>query len=327
MPIKILIGSSSETLPIAQAVQNELRHRSNKGATSYFPVLWNQNVISKSKYTIPELLRQLKDSDCAIFIFGKDDVLNSRGQKKNVTRDNVIFEFGLATGVLGLEKSFIIKSDKATLPSDFSGLSYANYREEYLELSTQAEIGSAVTEFEQSIKKILSHSVNEECYISWDNYYSNIKSLCKKISKSPRLGGFRFDIILGISRGGVIVADLISRVFCARTPLASIWADYYTEQPEISFDGSDINESLFSTLSSNNYKNILIVDDITRTGQTITKVALLLKKRYPKKNIKTAVVYVPKSPSSIKDKVDYYAEVIDDPNILMPYSKLDCIIN
>lgn len=317
MSINIFIGSSKESVEVAQHVQKELRNRNSK----YFPVIWNQAVVKSSEFVIPELTKILQNSQYAIFIFHDDDVKKSRGKSSKVVRDNVLFEFGLAVGILGRENCFVFKSKDTKVPSDFEGLQYSIYDKEKLDFNPLAEMGEAVTDFEYKIKsndykEIFNNIVN------WNDYCFTVNAICQKISKSPRQDGFRFDIIVGISRGGIVSADLINRKFLTKVPMACLWGDYYENQPEISFDTSsaEINTYLFEALKSDKYKNILVVDDITRTGRTLIKATDLLRSKFENKNIKSAVLYVP---DKHKTKVDYYGEIIENLDIAMPYSILD----
>ncbi len=317
MAINIFIGSSSESLDIAQAVQTELRKRN----FNYFPIIWNQGVVKASKYVIPELIAELNKSQYGIFIFNDDDIKKSRGKSVKVVRDNVLFEFGLAVGILGSENCFVFKSQEAKVPSDFDGLSYAIYNKDNLKINVLAEMGQAISEFEHAIKTNDYTEIFNNI-VTWNDYCFNVNTICKKISKSPRQNGFRFDIIVGISRGGIIAADLINRKFLTKVPLMCIWADYYTDQPKILFEtpNTDINTHMFEALKSDKYKNILIVDDITRTGETLMSATEILKNKFKDKTIKSAVLYVPEKH---KGKVDYYAEIIENLEIAMPYSILD----
>ncbi|MGN1001532.1 MAG: TIR domain-containing protein [Oscillospiraceae bacterium] len=317
MSCKIFIGCSKEALSVAQAVQAELKNRSK----DCLPIIWNQNVIRSGEYTIPELIRQLKDCQYAIWIFGKDDVTTSRGRRRPAARDNVVFEYGLAVGILGKKNSFIFKASGVVLPSDFKGMACSEYDNERVKENAVAEISNCVTDFENAIGFAL-HELCRKELASWEKYTDNVDTLCRKVGRSPRQGGFRFDAVVGISRGGIIAADLLNRKFMARAPLLCLWGDGYTLQPEVGFETplTDVNAYVFSALEDEKYANILVVDDITRKGKTITGAVKLLKEKFPKKNIKSAVLFVPEG---LKSKVDYYGESTSNPDLLMPYSVLD----
>lgn len=310
---KIFIGCSTEALDIAYAIQSELTSRDK----DYISVIWKQNVIKNGDTTVPALIKEINDSRFAIFIFNKDDKTTSRKKVKSATRDNVIFEYGLATGILGKEACFIFKAASVDLLSDFNGMSVSIFESDILTDNIQAGIGPCITEFENAIK---SRSISNT--VTWQRYMTNIVTLCKKINRSPRQNGFRFDAIVGVACGGIIAADLINRKFMAHAPLFCLWSDYYTHQPQIAFETelAKSNNDIIRALDEEHFKNILVVDDITRKASTITSAAEFIKKQYPNKNVKTAVLFVPKQ---LSKKVDYYAETITDDQISMPYSIID----
>lgn len=312
---KIFIGCASESLPIAQTIQLCF----SKLSKEYFCIVWNQGVFKLQEYTIPSLIKQASNCDHAIFVFSQDDVTTSRGKRRKTTRDNVIYECGLAAGILGEKNCFVIKSKDIILPSDFKGLTVAEYDDEQYKLNPEAALGQAVTQLTSCISAI---SPNTSTVLSWESYIEAVDTLCKKIKRSPRQGGFRFDVIIGISRGGIIAADLINRHFMAEKPLLCLWGDYRTNQPEIDFITGEaaINQHVIDAIADDKYNNILVIDDITRCGKTVVAAKKLIQDYYPNKIIESAVLYVPKEQ---KDKVRYYAALVKDSTIKMPYSVLD----
>ena len=120
---KIFVGSSSEALKLARAVQRTLRH-------SYEVRVWAQGQFRPMEYTLEALLRALSEYDFAIFIFAPQDIIAIRDQKFSAVRDNVIFELGLFIGHIGKDRCFIMKpiDDKDLhLPTDLNGLTIEHY--------------------------------------------------------------------------------------------------------------------------------------------------------------------------------------------------------
>lgn len=312
---KIFIGCASESIGIAQTIQLRFSKQKNKPLC----IIWDQGVFKPGEYVIPSLIKQIGECDYAIFIFSSDDVTLSRGKKKNTARDNVIYECGLATGILGEKNCFILKSQKTSLPSDFNGLTTADYDEEQYKENPEAALGHAVTEFTTCIETGVKNSIP---MFSWRQYLEAVESICAKIRRSPRQGGFRFDVIIGISRGGIIAADLINRRFLAEKPLLCLWGDYKSRQPEIDFLSEDasINNHIIDAIADEMIKNVLIVDDITRCGRTVIAAKDMISERCPNKCVKSAVLFVPKEH---KKKVDFHAVEIDNKSIAMPYAILD----
>jgi hypothetical protein len=120
---RVLIGSSTEGLPLARAIQEQLE-------LDCWPRLWTDNVFNLSRTAIESLLDKLDDADFAILVVTPDDMQTTRQQEVVVGRDNVLFEFGLAIGRLGRERAFLVTPRDVPdlhLPTDLLGLVPTQY--------------------------------------------------------------------------------------------------------------------------------------------------------------------------------------------------------
>src|SRR5262245_60901304 len=120
----LFIGSSSESLGVAYAVQKNLERIADV-------TVWTQGVFKLSKFNLESLLDVVEDSDFGLFVFGPDDIVTMRGTEMQAVRDNVVFELGLFVGRLGRERTFILMPSDAPelhLPTDLLGINPATYR-------------------------------------------------------------------------------------------------------------------------------------------------------------------------------------------------------
>lgn len=120
---KLFIISSSETLDVAEVLKENLREKSDV-------VLWTLNSIWKpGEFTLQGLLSEAPKYDFAIAVFGHDDIVESRGEKMSLPRDNVIFEAGMFMAHLGPERTFVVASEESNLKvlSDLAGLTILRY--------------------------------------------------------------------------------------------------------------------------------------------------------------------------------------------------------
>jgi hypothetical protein len=121
---RLFVGSSSEGLSIAKAVQANLELRN-------FVVvkLWSEGLFALGDFTADTLGHTAATFDFAVLVFSPDDISTSRGDERFAPRDNVVFELGLFAGHLGRERTFLVvdEVEKPKVPSDFAGVTFATY--------------------------------------------------------------------------------------------------------------------------------------------------------------------------------------------------------
>jgi CRP/FNR family transcriptional regulator, cyclic AMP receptor protein len=120
----LFIGSSVEGLDLARELATCMQH----DTVSVLP--WNtKSVFGPSQIPIDELIKHVEEADFALFVFGPDDRVQSRGNDHAAPRDNVIFEMGLFMGRLGRERVFMVKDEQVDLkiPSDLTGVTPIAY--------------------------------------------------------------------------------------------------------------------------------------------------------------------------------------------------------
>ncbi len=155
---KVFIGSSSESLQIARAVQREIKRRKHLNLQTK---IWEQNVINLGDQALVKLTEVIQSCRYAIFIFNDDDSINVRGSEQYMTRANVILEYGLAIGILGIQNCFIFKSENATIPSDLHGITYSDYSNDGIKEDIRNECAALVEDFEATLKqKTFSEHLN-----------------------------------------------------------------------------------------------------------------------------------------------------------------------
>lgn len=115
---RVFIGSSTEGLYAAEYVKDYF-------SADYDCVVWNDNVFKYNKSFLETLLNSASLFDFGFLIFTKDDLAIVRDQAFEEARDNVIFEYGLFLGRLGVERAFILAEEGVKIPSDFLGITLA----------------------------------------------------------------------------------------------------------------------------------------------------------------------------------------------------------
>jgi len=145
----LFVGSSSESLDVAYAVQKNLEDVAEV-------VVWTQGIFELTKSYLESLLEALEDTEFGLFIFGPDDVIRIRGMEMPAARDNVVFELGLFIGRLGRNRSFILMPRESAdfhLPTDLLGISTATFQPPSRSDRLQAALGPACHDIRVAIRK------------------------------------------------------------------------------------------------------------------------------------------------------------------------------
>lgn len=122
-PVRLFVGSSAEGREVAHNLQAVLEGR---GVCEV--EVWDQGVFEPSGYALDSLLDVAARSDFAVLVASPDDVTVSRGDTAASVRDNIVLEFGLFTGALGRQRTYLLATGSAKLPTDTLGLTRLPYR-------------------------------------------------------------------------------------------------------------------------------------------------------------------------------------------------------
>lgn len=146
---KVFIASSVEGLNIAYDIQSNLAHDADC-------TVWPQGVFELSVPPIDSLIKQLDNSDFAIFVFSPDDEIKMRGNFTSAVRDNVLFELGLFVGRLGKHRCFIVAPDAPSMriASDLVGVTPATYASKRDPAEMAANLGPACQSIRRAIKNL-----------------------------------------------------------------------------------------------------------------------------------------------------------------------------
>jgi predicted nucleotide-binding protein len=144
----VFIGSSSEQLDVAHAVQLNLERHCDC-------TVWDQRAFALSSTILDDLLARLDQCDFGIFVFGPDDLVTIRDRQFATTRDNVVFELGLFIGRLGRERTFVVMPRDVgdfRLPSDLLGVTPAEY--DGTRPDVEAALGPACTRIRTQVAQL-----------------------------------------------------------------------------------------------------------------------------------------------------------------------------
>lgn len=123
----------------------------------------------------------------------------------------------------------------------------------------------------------MSHKI----YYPYEEYKQDLKTLTKKIDQP-------FDVILGIARGGLSMAQMLGEYYDLREVYAINTIGYEGTQKKKSVE-------VFNVPDLKSAKQVLVVDDIVDSGDTLVEVLKVLKERYPEVTFLTAAIFYKKT--------------------------------
>ena len=203
----LFVGSSTEGLDIAQAVQVQLSDVADVE-------LWNEGVLGLSYGTLESLVKALNSYDFAVLVFTPDDFLVSRDNRYNSARDNVLIEAGLFIGRLGRERTFLLSPADAGLkvPSDFAGITFATFSFPQDRDRLIHAVGPACVKMRNAVRKLGKSAGYQQLTEKVDKQARRVDEQAEQISSQQAeiralkfslqgiLTQYEFDKLLGLER-------------------------------------------------------------------------------------------------------------------------------
>ena len=164
--------------------------------------------------------------------------------------------------------------------------------------------------------------MTDKLIISYEEYKKVVEKLALEIEKK-----YKPTVLVGIMRGAAPIIDILSRIF--KLPTAYVVIQSYSGDTVQDKQGELIFARDISAIATNeDFKNVLLVDDLSDTGLTLNKSIEWLKEYEPVKDhiseIKTACLWKKKSSSFTPD---FCPILLDgDPWIVQPseyYDEID----
>jgi len=118
-------------------------------------------------------------------------------------------------------------------------------------------------------------------YYPYEEYKQDLKTLIEKIDQP-------FDAILGIARGGLSMAQMLGEYYNLRKVYAI---------NTIGYDDTEKKDSIevFNIPDLKSAKQVLILDDIVDSGDTLVEVLKVLNEKYPTVTFLTASLFYKKT--------------------------------
>ena len=135
--------------------------------------------------------------------------------------------------------------------------------------------------------------MSKKMIVGWDEYKNTVEKLAIQIHKE-----YNPTVLIGIMRGAAPIIDILSRIL--KLPIAYIVIQSYSGKGVEDKQGKLMFAREISSLASDkDFKNVLLIDDLSDTGLTLNKSIEWLKNYGPTKNfikeVKTACLWKKKS--------------------------------
>lgn len=211
---------------------------------------------------------------------------------------NVFLELGMRYA-LRKNTTILLSQENTTLPFDVASHRCIIYSQKYSRANIAKEkLKSMLLE---SAQQGISYSDNlvyntfpdlrvdlgnspEKKYgvMPWEYYWLHFAQIVQRLTVSQRIA-FNPDVVLGISNGGMMFADLLVRNTFKGVPIWSLWANRNAESGAAVFNNepnntlleniirwleTKKNKSSTNQVDSSNKPTILLIDDIVSTGAT-----------------------------------------------------------
>ena len=143
----IFIGSSSEAKPLVDIMIQELDE-----VAEVRP--WcRSDIFSLGDYTILRLLKEVEGVDFAILLFSPDDSTTVRDMPFLTARDNVLVEYGISMGLIGVQRTIAVMASNVKVPSDLLGLTVTRYDVERAKTDQAGALQKAIATIRTQISK------------------------------------------------------------------------------------------------------------------------------------------------------------------------------
>tara|TARA_B100001057_G_scaffold168297_2_gene169043 strand:+ start:4456 stop:4977 length:522 start_codon:yes stop_codon:yes gene_type:complete len=135
--------------------------------------------------------------------------------------------------------------------------------------------------------------MSKKMIVGWDEYKNTVEKLAIQIHKE-----YNPTVLIGIMRGAAPIIDILSRIL--KLPIAYIVIQSYSGKGMEDKQGKLMFAREISSLATDkDFKNVLLIDDLSDTGLTLNKSIEWLKNYGPTKNfikeVKTACLWKKKS--------------------------------
>jgi hypoxanthine phosphoribosyltransferase len=211
---------------------------------------------------------------------------------------NVFLELGIRYA-LKRSTTILLRQEHTAIPFDIAGYRYVDYDPtlDGIEKARKAIAESVSLALASSTSDSLVYNVFPELSVrlnsahdsademSWSEFWGRLTEIESRLKLTIEDGRYRPHAILGMSNGGMFVADMLGRRLLTKIPITSFWVNRWDSEGEW-FD-NPVNDGVVSALKSIapsgdlEQLEVLLVDDIVASGKTIHEAFKFISGRLP----------------------------------------------
>ena len=160
---RIFVGSAGESQDMAVQVAVRMMEQAKRRGVTIEAESWTETFQS-SDITYDSLLKSVQEHEFGVFIFTADDNATIGGKDTRVTRDNVVFEFGLWAGAYGRDHAHILMPE--VMPEDVQVRLLTDLKGLVVQSFDAADEQSLKFAAGEVLKKIIAVAMKEEAQAS-----------------------------------------------------------------------------------------------------------------------------------------------------------------
>ncbi|MCK4764684.1 MAG: nucleotide-binding protein [Candidatus Aminicenantes bacterium] len=292
----VFIGSSTESSEALSWVEKSIK------AAGHKPLRWDKkSLFSPGEYTFPRLIEISKNIDAAVFIFSEDDLIENRSESTKQPRDNVLIEYGLFAGRLGIKKAIICVDGKPKISTDLTGILTIDISKNNRENSEKD-----IKEWLQNTEVYCTDMDEDRSEFTWPDVEKGIGRIVSQMEEET----YNPDLVIGIGRSGGIIGGLIAGYLGAKPFRGFNWNFL-----DVEHNGVKNREHIYDKTITieQDQKKILLVEGATPIGERPQMALNFFRKEFPSKEFRFAVLVRSKASTA---PINYYAYEVSNIKIL-----------
>ncbi len=188
----IFIASSGKSKAIAEAIKLNFDDEADVD-------IWTENIFKLNEGTLETLMNRASYYDFFIAVFAGDDTATIDSKATNITRDNVIFEFGLFLGRIGLDRTFFVLEDGVKLFSDWNGITTTTFVRQDNLMAALTESCAKIREKMEIAERLFTYTILPSTALAIGYYHNFLKPVLEALENQETI-----EIILDRDRSGKI---------------------------------------------------------------------------------------------------------------------------